>query len=57
MNIAILTISGLSLAVSITTLSIVLIAGKKAQNEMTDVKTNANKALGAARDVLNSIEL
>jgi hypothetical protein len=32
-NIAILTISGLSLAVSITTLSLLIIGGKKAKGE------------------------
>lgn len=53
MNIAILTISSLSLAVSCTTLVIVVIGGLKAQEQ---VETTKGKIADALHNALDSLE-
>lgn len=57
MNFALITISSLSLVVSAITLTIVVVGGKKAKDEIDLARTKANMVSQRAADFLRSLEL
>lgn len=57
MNIAILTVSALSLAASLTTLVVVVVGGAKAKVEIEQVRTKANNGLSQLKAALDNLEI
>lgn len=57
MNIAILTISSLSLAFSATTLVVVLVGAKKVEAQVAEVKEKANRSVQNVKNALENLEL
>lgn len=57
MNIALLTISSLSLAVSAATLTIVIVGGKKVEQKVEEARTKANATLDKVRWALSDLSL
>ena len=55
-TIAVVTFSALSFLTSATTLAVVIYGGKRAENEIEDVKERANSAIRGMKHALNNLE-
>lgn len=57
MQLATLIISTAALAVSVTTLAVVIIGGKRAERTLDEVQTKARTSLTAVKDAVAAIEV